>query len=219
MIGPRAIFYLLPSILLLNTGCNVVGAVAAKVGPEPTVPAQFVPAQEPTVVLTENYYNPASLRLESDSIARLVAEELTIKDVAPVVSLKKVDDLRQAKGPAYRKMPLDAIARAVGATQVVYIDLERFDIDHALASELLTGQAEARVRVVDDSGDVLWPLDSAGGYPLSVKIDPQRLAPGAGDQLVRQQLQSALADKVAKLFYNWKTEGADQAEHNFSVGQ
>jgi hypothetical protein len=197
-------------------GCNVIGAVAAKVGPEPTVAAQFVPAQEPVVVLVENYHNPASLRLESDAVARLLSEELELNKVAPVVDPAKAVTLRQAKGSSYRQMPIDAIGKAVGATQIVYVDLERFDVDHALASELLTGEAEARVRVVDDTGELLWPLDSAGGYPVAVKIEPQRASSGgAGHQQVRQQLHAALADRVAKLFYKWKTEGSDSAEHKF----
>ena len=208
---------LLVAVFLLFTaaGCNIIGAVAAKVGPEPTVPAQYVLAKDPVVVLAENYHNPASLRMESDAVARMVGEELKLNDAASVVEPAKVEELRQAKGPAYRKMALDAIARAVDAKQIIYVDLERFEIEHALGSELLTGKAEARVRVVDDAGELLWPIDSAGGYPVAVKIEPQRVASGAGDQAVRQQVHGALADRIAKLFYNWKTEGADTGEHKF----
>ena len=207
--------FLLAVFVLPAAGCNIIGAVAAKVGPPPKVPAQYVPAQEPVVVLAENYRNPASLRMESDAVARMVGEELKLNEVAPVVDQSKVEELRQAKGLAYRKMPLDAIARALDAKQVIYIDVERFDIDHALASEMLTGEAQARVRVVDDAGELLWPIDSAGGFPVAVKIEPQRVASGAGDQTVRQQLHSALADRIAKLFYTWTTEGSDVGEHKF----
>jgi hypothetical protein len=197
------------------TGCNVVGAIAAKVGPEPTIPAQFTPAQTPAVVLVENFSNPASLRLEADGIARHLTEELTLHNAAPMVEQGAVDALRQKSSTAYRQMPLDAIGRAVGAKQIIYVDLERFDMTQAIASEMIGGQAEARVRVVDDTGAILWPIDSAGGYPVSVKLTAQPVAANTGDTLVRRQLHAALADKIAKLFYPWKGDGSDGAEEQF----
>jgi hypothetical protein len=204
------------SLLLFTSGCNIIGAIAGKVGPEPTIPARFMPAKEPTLVLVENYHNPASLRMESDAVARHVAEELAIHEVAPIVEPDVAESFRSSKGQAYRKMPLDEIARSLGATQVIYVDLERFDVQRAIASELLGGQAEARVRVVNDAGELLWPIDSAGGYPVAVKVEPQRVAPGAGEHAVRQELHTALADKVAKLFYNWQGDGSDDGQEKFS---
>jgi hypothetical protein len=65
------------------------------------------------------------------------------------------------------------------------------------------------VRVVNDAGELLWPLDSAGGFPVSVRIKPERADDGGNaaasdhtQQAVRQRLHAALADRVAKLFYN-----------------
>ena len=212
--------YLLSCILqsgfcICLTGCNVIGAVAGKVAPEPNIPAQFAPAKEPTLVLVENYHNPASMRLESDALARHLSEELSLREVAPVVEPGKAAAYRQAQGAAYRKMPLDAIGKAVGARQVIYVDLERFDVTRALASEMFGGRAEARVRVVDDAGELLWPIDSAGGYPVSVKVEPQRVKPGVGDSAVRQQLHARLADRLAKLFYNWSADASERANEQF----
>lgn len=211
----RAVVVCLLFCLLVTSGCNVVGAVAAKLGPPPMIPAQFVPAAVPTVVIVENYNNPGSLRIESDSIARLLAEQLINNKVAPIVSLTDTERLRQAKGDAYQKMPLDAIARELGGEQVIYVDLDLFDIDHALASEMLTGKAEVRVRVVDASGELKWPIDSAKGFPVNVKLNPKRVPLGSGDQTIRQELRTTLADKIAKLFYNWTSEDTDQSAHQF----
>jgi hypothetical protein len=75
------------------------------------------------------------------------------------------------------------------------------------------------VRVVDAAagagGATLWPTDSAGGFPVAVNVEPQRVPPGTGDLTVRQQLQSALADKLAKLFYDWQSDSADGGEEKF----
>jgi hypothetical protein len=209
-------FVLHSAFCICFTGCNVIGAIAAKVGPPPTIPAQYALAKKPTVVIVENFRNPASLRLEADAVALHVYEELKAHDVVPLVGDDAIDDLRQRKGAAYRTMPLDAIAREVGAAQVIYVDLERFELVQDVGSEAPGGTAEAHVRVVDaETGDALWPLDSAAGQPLTVSIDPRRITPEAPDAAVRRLLHQALADRVAKLFYNWQGDSLDEASKQF----
>jgi hypothetical protein len=204
------------SLFFFAGGCNLLGAAAAKLGPPPTIPAQYTPAPEPTLLLVENYHNPASMRLESEAVTRVLSEELTNHQVVPLIDPSEWARLRQAKGAAYRKMPLDAIGQALGAAQVIYVDLEQFEVDRAAAGEMYEGRADAVVRVVDTAdGSVLWPTDTAGGYPISVRLPPQRTNPALGDQPVRQQLHASLADRIARLFYPWQSEGADTGEHNF----
>ena len=135
--------------------------------------------------------------------------------MVPLVEPGDAAAFRQKQGAAYRKMPLDAIGQALGARQVIYVDLERFDVTQALASEMFGGRAEARVRVVDDAGELLWPIDSAGGYPVSVKVEPQRVQPGVGDTAVRQELHARLADELAKLFYYWSPDASERANEEF----
>jgi hypothetical protein len=198
-------------------GCNIVGAVMAKVGPPPTIKAQYVLPKQPTLILVENFHNPASLRLESDAIVRHLVGEFELHKMTPVIDPSKAESLRQEKGAAYRKMPLDAIGTAVGAKQVIYVDLQHFQVTNAIASEQLTGEAEAHVRVVDDTGTVLWPIDSAAGFPVVVKIEPDPAPTAAGDHATRNRLHAALADRVAKLFYDWKSDdpGAGTSENKF----
>lgn len=216
--GFAAILYPLFSILVsVSAGCNVIGAIAYKASGDPTVPAVFpLPPDKKTLVLVENFHNPAALRLESDAVARHLAEELKMHGAGPVIETAATDALRQSRGDAYRAMPVDAIGRALGAGQVIYVDLEEFEITHALASDMLGGRAEARVRVVDEAGKVLWPTDSAAGYAVAVKVQPQRAAPGSDEFTARRELHAKLADRIAKLFYNWKADSADGAAERFS---
>lgn len=202
---------------LPHVGCNVIGALAYKASGSPTIKAQFpLPPDSKTLVLVENFHNPAALRLESDAVARHLAEELKMHAAGPVVEPIDAEALRRERGEAYRKMPVDAIGRALGAGQVVYVDLDEFEITQALASEMLGGRAEARVRVVDEAGQVLWPTDSAAGYTIQVKVDPQRAGHGIDEFAARRELHARLADRIAKLFYNWKAESADGASERFS---
>ena len=214
-----AILHPLFSILVFtaNAGCNVIGAIAYKVAPEATIPAAFpLPRDSKTLVLVENFHNPAALRLESDAVARHLAEELKMHRAGPVVEPAAADALRQSRGDAYRAMPVDAIGRALGAKQVIYVDLDDFEISHALASDMLAGRAEARVRVVDEAGKVLWPTDLSAGHAVAVKVNPQRAAPGFDESSARRELHAKLADQIAKLFYNWKADSADGTAERFS---
>jgi hypothetical protein len=205
-----------PSLVcLVLAGCTILGAAAAKLAPDPVIPPQYVLPKEPTLVLVENYHNPASLRLQGDAVCRALVDDLNANEVAPLVDSDDVAELRRKDVEAYRKMPLDAIGKAVGANQVIYVDLESFEVTHALASELYAGAAMARVRVVGANGEVLWPTDSAGGYPLSVKVNPRRTAQGGGEDAVREQLTAALSEKIGRLFHKWTGESSDGAAEQF----
>jgi hypothetical protein len=209
---------LLGSSVLLTTqpGCNVLGALAYKFSGSPTMRARYAPPKDKTLVVVENYHNPAMLRLEADAVARHLSQELTLHEVVPVVDPGEAEAYRQAQGGGYRRMPIDAIGRSLGAKQVIYVDLDRFDVNSTIGSDLLAGQAVARVRVVGEGGTVLWPTDSAGGFPINVKVQPQPAAPGTGDTTVRRQLHADLADRIAKLFYDWKADSADGDAERFS---
>jgi hypothetical protein len=207
----------LPSIIccVAVAGCTIIGAAAAKLAPDPVIPPQYVLANEPTLVLVENFHNPASMRLQADMVCRAIFDDLNANGVAPLVDSESASDLRHKDPVAYRKMPLDAIGKAVGASQVIYVDLESFDVTHALASELYSGAAMAKVRVVGSTGEVLWPSDSAGGYPISVKVNPQRTAAGVAENAVREQLTAALSQKIGRLFHKWTAESSDGAAEQF----
>ena len=209
-------YLLVPLSLFAVAGCNVIGAVAYKFSGSPTIKAQYAPPKSKTLVVVENYHNPTTLRLEADAVARHLVEEMKMHEVVPVVDPGAAEAHREAQGTAFRKMPIDAIGRALGAKQVIYVDLERFDLDQTVGSELLGGHATARVRVVGDGGEVLWPTDSAGGFPVEVKVDPQRVPAGTGEFGVRRQLHADLADRIAKLFYDWKADSADGASERFN---
>ena len=203
-------------LLPAAAGCNIIGALAYKATGDPTIKARYPLGDKPTLVMVENFHNPGALREESDAVARHLAEELKMHDAGPVVPPNAAEAYRQAQGEAFRRMPVDAIGRATGAGQVIYVDLEAFEVTQALASDMLGGRAEARVRVVDESGATLWPTDSAAGFPVQVQVHPQRLAPGTDEFGARRALHAKLADHIARLFYDWKGESSDGAAERFS---
>jgi hypothetical protein len=196
--------------LALLGGCNVAGALAYKVTGPPPIPAKYVPAKVPTLVLVENSRNPSNLRLDADRLARAVGEELAAHQVAPITDPEKLTDFRRAQGAHYASLAITAVGRAVGADQVLYVDLIDVSVEPAIGSELLQGRAEARVRFVDvRTGQTLWPSDAAQGQPVGAATSYTSGGAGGGEPIVRDQLIDALADKVAKLFYTWKSDTVD----------
>jgi hypothetical protein len=194
-------------------GCNVVGALAYKVSGPPAIPAKYVPAKnEPMLVLVENSRNPSSQRIDADRLAGAIKEELEKHKVAPVIDPDKLTEFRRAQGATYATQAITAVGRQVGAAQVLYIDLIDLSVEPAMGSELLQGRAEARVRVVDvQTGQTKWPQDASQGQPVGAATSYISGTAGGGEPAVRDQLIQALADKIAKLFYTWKSDTADGA--------
>ena len=203
-------------LCVVAAGCTILGAAAAKLAPDPVMPPQYVLANQPTLLLVENYHNPAALRLQADSVCRAVFDDLKANGVALLIDPEEAADLRRKDVNAYRSMPLDAIGKAVGASQVIYVDLESFEVTHAVASELFAGTASARVRVVGETGEVLWPTDSAGGYPINVKVNPRHTAQGEPENVVREELMTALSEKIGRLFHKWTADSIDGGAEQFS---
>src|SRR5687768_5575617 len=98
-----------PAILLLAGGCNLIGALAAKTAPPPSVPAQYVLPQRPTVVLVENYRLTSDMGVDADLLARQIESELKDHQKAPLVNSQAVSGLREQKGQKFRDMRIAEI--------------------------------------------------------------------------------------------------------------
>ena len=146
------------ALLLLVGGCNVVGAVQyAAMGP-PAIPAMYQPNKVPTLVLVENYEAPSAAALDSDRLAMLLRRELKTHQVVPVVDPAALATLREQKPRDFGSMRISEIGQALGAEQVIYINLIRSDVEQTAG--LLKATLSARVKVVEaKTGRLLWPPD------------------------------------------------------------
>jgi hypothetical protein len=199
--------YLFLLSLSLLTGCNIAGAVADKVVGPAELKAKYVPAQEPMLVLAENYQHPSEMLLESEQLVHNVARQLKAHNVAPLVDPAAPFNMRSSQPGEYQKMTIAQIGRTLGAKQVLYIDIAQSNVFVAEASEMLKGKALVRVRVVDaDSGGTRWPEEGGDGYPVIVETPMLHQGQGVTEVSVRQQLQEAMGEKIAQLFYTFKPE-------------
>jgi hypothetical protein len=198
-------------LLVLPTGCFVLGAVAHKIAGPPAIKARYVPVKEPMLVLVENFHNPAATRLEAQRLAALVAELLERHKVAPVVRPARLTEV-QAR-PDYPTMTIPAVGRAAGARQVLYVNLRQFDVERTTGGDMMKVRAEMLVRVVGAAvGRTRWPVESPQGYTVTAEGPWVRTAGGGGTEktasepLLRDQALRDAADQIAKLFRNWKPD-------------
>jgi hypothetical protein len=202
-----SILYLLSSLLLIAaSGCIAAGVFAHKViGPLP-VPAKYVPAKEPLVVMVENYRQPSSAYTDDELLSRYIEGFLKGHQVAPVGESAKVRELRMDRPNDFKNMSVAAVGREVGAKQVLYVDVVNNELETLMAGESLRGTTAVRVKVVDtNTGETLWPADMADGYPLQQGVQFGKSKARSEIEL-KQGLYATLGDKIAKLFYKWKPD-------------
>ena len=199
-------------ILFLLSGCQAAGVLAYKLHGPAKVPAQYVPQKTPMLVLVENYEHQSSVNAHADLLAHMLVKELGERKIAPIISLEKLQELRDARPGEFPTMSMASIGRELGADQILYVQLHRTDVTPMMGaaggSDALTGQTSASVKVVDvATGDTLWPggISSDAGYPVSAAT---KLAAhnGANVADVRQRMYVQLGHDIAKLFYKWQPE-------------
>ena len=209
----RGFMRTIPLLLLglVATGCVAASALLYKTTGVPKIPAQYALKKVPTLVLVENFENPDLYSVQSERVARDVTYQLSENKVCPTVPPQRVADLISSSGPAYRKMDIPAVARAVGARQVVYVNLVEFSADPPLASEMMRGKVTALVKVVDvATGHTVWPQDTSAGRQIKFETPDVHDANSNAD--VQEKLYQRLSDKISKLFYEYTTDQVDGSE-------
>ena len=186
-------------------GCAVGGVWQSIFGPN-KVKAKYVLPKVATLVLVENYRNPAISQIDADLVASELCDQLKQHDLVPLVDPDKLTGVRDVDAAKYHAMSQVQLGRAVGAKQLVYVELLESSVEADSTESAARGRVSAEVRVVDvDTGLTLWPLDSAQGYPLSADVPYNRADPDRVTAMHAQML-AQLSDALAKLFYDWQPD-------------
>jgi hypothetical protein len=194
----------LPALL---AGCTLLGGAIYKATGPAMVSAKFTPSKVSTLILVENYVYEPDGSIESERIARYLAEDLKEGKVAPLIDNNRLDHVRDTDPDGYKKMSIAEIGRETGAAQVIYVDLDNFNIEAPLGSEKVKGTASVKVRVIDSAnGQTLWPLDAAQGEPLADSTDYSVRDPDGSDAGVRDELCKSVATKIGHFFHDWQPD-------------
>jgi hypothetical protein len=189
----RSAFIILSCVFLLG-GCEFVGTVLHSTVGDPPIDAQYVPKKVPTLVLVENYRSPDEMQLDGDQISHQVAEELKKEAKLEIVDADKLVPIREEDAAKFRQMKIQEIGKAVGAKQVIYVDLLESAVVGDVTQSVVHAHALAQVRVVDvETGVTLYdPSDTT--HAMSMRTD----------------MLTSLSSRIAKLFYRWSPENEEQ---------
>ncbi|MCS7034115.1 MAG: hypothetical protein NZ561_08980 [Phycisphaerae bacterium] len=204
-----------PLLLLLAgllSGCRVAGALSYKLLGPPPVDALYNPRPVPMLVLVERYRSGGLLVNESETLARQISRQLEAQNVAPQIDPLRASELRAADPSGYAKLTISQIGSALGASQVLYVNLTEHSISALDGAGLLSGAIGGTVKVVDvATGKLLWPDEQTEGYPVRVEVAPvagmQDSPEAFGARLTRQ-----MALRVARLFHRWQPEDLSPRE-------
>ena len=174
------------------------------------VDALYVPPKGPTLVMVENYRSPDEMQLDGDQIAHEVADELKKDGKLEVIDPDKLVPMREDDAARFRKMNIAAVGKAVGAKQVIYVDLVESQVKQDASAGAVNGTATARVKVVDcQTANTLWPPDSSQGKEVTQTAQFDEMDP-AKAVAMHTAMMGNLSSKIAKMFYKWKPDSTEQ---------
>lgn len=192
----------------LLSSCNILGPAAFIIDGLPKRDAQYALMDRPTVVFVDDPRNALSDRNLRRYIGDKVATELMLNKIV-TVTISSADALGVARGDRHgKRMPIEAIGRAVGAEQVLYIEMMSF----TLSPDNVTPQpmGYCQIKVIDAVNRTrLFPItdessQAAAAYPVQValpKLSPELYRSASGRRKINEQLANHMADRIAKVFY------------------
>jgi hypothetical protein len=197
-------FSALAAIPLLG-GCNIVGYVASAI-PQ-TIDARYEPPKTPMLVLVENRQNPEMAIPEADQLTAFIVDDLVTYKVAPLVDQKKLDKLRDDE-KNINKMTISQIGKAVGAEQVLYVDLQRLNVGGQEEGIPTHGRLEAIVQIVDvKSGKTAFPAMGQGGWPVNFETPMASLGMSRQNpEAVRETLLRTAGTEISRLFHDYTVQ-------------
>ena len=187
---------------LLPCGCNIIG-YAANAMPQ-KVKATHTPPMTPMLVLVENRQNPGIVVSDADQLAALIMEDLQLYKVAPLIGLEKLYAARDSQKD-FDKMTITQIGKAVGADQVLYVDLRRINVyeDHDSGIPMHS-RLDAAVRLVDvKTSATTFPAMGQPDWPIALETPITAAVNRTNADAVRESLLRSTAISIGRLFHDY----------------
>ena len=202
--------FLIVAAALFLRGCNIVAPIVVATAPEPTVPAQYELEDRPTLVFVDDRDGvlvPAGL---ADVIADRASEQLMLQEIiTSAIRPRDATAVARTKDRANNLMPIDSIGEAVGAEQVIYVEIA--SLSEAAADEQLAPVATARVKVLDIvSKKRVFPAEGVAAFDYHTvnakigQVDEEMYRTASTRRKVRETMALQLGDEIARLFYEHK---------------
>ncbi len=188
--------------------CNILAPAAYIIGGQDKVPAQYALADRPTVVFVDDPNNLLPDRSLRRLIGDKIAQELMVRKLV-TTTISSADALAVSRRESYgRKMAIDAIGRAVGAEQVVFVDMVAFSLSPEGITPRPSGACQ--IKVIDATNrERLFPTEdgtfrNTSGFPVQVamrEVSLEQYRTSSSRRRIREQLANEIAGQVTKVFY------------------
>ncbi|MCK4871170.1 MAG: hypothetical protein KAS72_00440 [Phycisphaerales bacterium] len=177
-------------------GCNIIGPIVGVAQGRGTVEARYKLVEKPTLIYVDDRMsklNRASLR---HVISRTAGDILLKREL-----VEEVIDPRAAMALARQEQPddpltIEDLAIAVGAEQVVYVEIDQFGLSADGTTIQPTAYAWVKVIEVGATPARRWP-EMDGGYSLVVQLRQSGMASEI-DTARRRDLQDTLAEEIGR---------------------
>ena len=191
---------------LAATGCQVPSALLYKFQGPTAIPPKYVVPQRPLLLLVENAHSGAVAIPEADELARVVYEDLQEHKVAPLIDPMRVHDLRDQSAAAFAKMSIAQIGQRLGAAQVLYLRVDKLDIEVPQGSEMVRVKIAIKANIIDvATAQTVWPT-SGDTEPYDYESKLQRADASLTRTALNHQILRESGQEIARWFYSYQPE-------------
>jgi hypothetical protein len=197
----------------LIASCNIVTPAAYLALGQGNVSAAYAPVDRPTVVFVDDRRNviPMNATRIRRAIADKVGTDLMENEVlTKVIAAQDAMSVVRNRDREGQLMSIDTIGAAVGAEQIIYIEMLSFKGSPDGYSPRPT--AACQLKMVDVPNRTrLFPPETAEApwFPVEVvsgPISPELYQSTTGRRQIESLLAAQLGDQVAKVFYKHEAE-------------
>ena len=122
------------------------------------------------------------------------------KAASRLVPAFRLASLQQSNPTAYRQMTIAQVAAAMHADLVVYVFVQKFQVQLTSARQITRGYAVCAVKVVEKSGKRVWPKNASQGFTVAAHVPPN-LTRSQSTTAVESRLLRKLSRRIARIFY------------------
>jgi hypothetical protein len=203
-----------PLLPLAAAGCTLIGAVAGKVVPPPTIAPRYTGFQEQPVAImvwadegTMIDFPDArvdlagSLQNKLQQAQQAKTKELTgITFPRPPAAVARLQDSH----PEYEALPLTQVAPKLGTSRVIYVEIESLQTRSDASVELFRGSGSATVKVVEvppgGEGEATIAYEESGIAAVFPPNAREEGSPDGNDFTIYRGTVDALTTEIAKRF-------------------
>jgi len=205
-------------LLLVLTGCDAIGVAAYKLTPPPTIKPKYTNLQNQSIGVM--VWADRGLRIDWPNIQLDLANTIQTKLNNPQNAKKKelncvtypvqaASIVRYQKDhPEVESEHVTEIAKKLGVSRLIYIEMEDFATRSDMSVDLFRGEARCAVRVIEvEPGGTAKVTYSNDKVPAHFpEKGPREGMPGIGDQKIYGGLIGALSTEVVHLFVPYQLE-------------